>query len=78
MSAIIPVDKQKIIVRFEVLVTEVVLNTSASLYVTCYDTLDKVVETKNINMIGEDYTNWGDNDEYVIKFVADTLGFVLV
>jgi len=78
MSAIVPVDKQKIIVRFEVSVCELVLNTSASFCATCYDIADKVVEAKMVYMNSEEYASWGDDDEYVIKFVADSLGFVLV
>lgn len=80
MSDIVPVDKTttQTIVRFALDITELLLNQSATFRVLCYSANDKLVETKFVTLEGDDYTNWGNDDEYVIEFVANELGFVIV
>jgi hypothetical protein len=79
MSSIEPVDKTttQTIVRFTLEITELVLNTSATFNVLCFDLNDKMVYTQFISLEGEDYTNWGNDDEYVVEFAAQQLGFVI-
>jgi len=80
MSAIVPVDKTttQTIVRFAMDIIELVLNTSATFRVLCYDIKDKLVDTQFVTLEGDDYTNWGNEDEYVVQYVANQLGFILV
>jgi|APFre7841882793_1041355.scaffolds.fasta_scaffold02451_2 hypothetical protein len=79
MSTIVPAQSTitNTVVRFEVFITDLVLNTSASFKVWLYDALDKLVEVKYVSMIGQDYLNWGNDDKYVLQFVASQLGFTL-
>lgn len=79
MSSIQPFEKTviKTIVRFSLNITELILNTSATFSVLCYDIDDKLIDTKFVSIEGTDYVNWGNNDSYVIDFVANKLGFVL-
>lgn len=37
----------------------------------------KQVSSKQITISGEDYKNWGNDDSYLINFVAKQLGFTL-
>jgi len=66
------------ITKFNVVVREVILNTRATLVVTCYDSNNKLIETKTIVLSGADYDNWGANDDYIINYVARQLGFTIL
>ena len=68
----------KVITSFSVNVNNLVLNTSASLTVQLYDQNEMLVDIKMIQIKGEDYTNWSNNDEYIINYVAEKMGFVIV
>ena len=80
MSTIVPTEKitTEIVVRFEMYIQDLVLNTSATFRVVSFDIENKPIDTVYVLLSGEDYTNWGNNDEYVIQFVATQLGFTLV
>jgi hypothetical protein len=67
----------KVVCGFEVEVMNVILNTSAKLSVRLYDTNNKLVNVQIMDLSGEDYKNWGSNDDYIINYVAQKLGFVL-
>jgi len=58
----------KTIDNFEIVNLEVVLNKSAQLYV-CLKNDDIIVETLFIKIEGDDYDNWGDDDQYIIDYV---------
>lgn len=78
MSAIEPVDKTttQTIVRFTLDIVELLLNQSATFRVSLYNINDKLVDTKFVTLEGADYNNWGNEDEYILQFVANQLGFV--
>jgi len=80
MSAIVPVDKTttKTVVRFALDIIELVLNTSATFRVISYDIDGASIETQFVVLEGTAYSNWGNNDEYVVQYVANQLGFTLV
>lgn len=80
MSAIVPTEKTttNVGIRFAMDITELVLNTSATFRVILYDIEDKSIDVSYVTLEGEDYANWGSDDEYVIQFVATQLGFTLV
>ena len=80
MSDIIPAvsTTTNIIVRFEAFINDLILNASASFKVWLYDVTDKLIDVKIVSMVGEDYTKWGNDDEYVLQFIATQLGFTLI
>ena len=80
MSAIVPVDKTttKTVVRFALDIIELILNTSATFRVITYDIDGASIETQFVVLDGTAYSNWGNNDEYVVQYVANQLGFTLV
>lgn len=67
-----------IITSFIVTVTNIQLFTSANLVVDLYNADPKLVNTVNLILAGDDYTNWANNDQYIINYVATKLGFVIV
>jgi hypothetical protein len=80
MSDIVPVDKTttNTVVRFALDIIELVLNTSATFRVISYDVDGASIETQFVVLEGTAYSNWGNNDEYVVQYVANQLGFTLV
>ena len=80
MPLITPCDKTTVrtIASFEAFITDLVFNTSATFRVSLYDENESCIENTYIIMEGQDYLDWGINDDYVIKFVATKLGFTLV
>jgi hypothetical protein len=79
MSDIVPVDKTttKTVVRFAMDIIELILNTSATFRVISYDIDGASIETQFVVLSGTAYSNWGNNDEYVVQYVANQLGYVI-
>lgn len=80
MSDIVPFDKTttQTIVRFDLDIIELQLYASATFRVLCYDINDKLIDTKFVELEGNAYNNWGNDDEYVVQYVATVLGFTIV
>jgi hypothetical protein len=80
MNIIIPTEETvtKNITGFKVIIQNLILFTSADVIVHLYNN-DLVVESKLLVLAGDDYANWskGSEDEYVINYVANSLGFTL-
>ena len=57
----------------EVLVTGLKLGTQVELNVLLKSGIE-VVESRRINISGEEYDNWGQSDEYLINLVLDKVG----
>jgi hypothetical protein len=77
MSAIVPTDKTSVVVRFAMYISDLVVNTSAIFKVVSFNIKDEPIETVYITLEGEDYTNWGSNDDYVTQYIANKMGYVL-
>jgi hypothetical protein len=67
-----------IITSFKVEIRELILFTSAKLRVLLCNEQGDVINYAFVDMQGDDYTRWSDNDEYVYQFVAEQLGYTLV
>jgi hypothetical protein len=65
------------ITSFRVEIRELILFTSAKLRVVLCNE-EQIINYEFIDMLGDDYTRWSDDDEYVYNFVAEKLGFTLV
>lgn len=66
------------ITSFRVEVRELILFTSAKLRIALCNQEEQFINYAYIDMIGDDYTRWSSDDEYVYQFVAEKLGFTLV
>lgn len=65
------------ITSFTVEVYQVVLFVKARLRVALYDQNGGLVNVKDIDLEGEDYSNWNNDDKYVVDYVCNKLGFTL-
>lgn len=63
------------ITQFKIRVSDVVLFTSVSLNVECYDADNNFVCVKNVVLENLEYLAWGNNDTYLIETVKTKLGF---
>ena len=79
MPAIVPVDKVTTITIYSFTIDsiEVDLFNSARIRVYLMNQNNISIDCTFVSLTGEDYENWGNNDEYIINYVANTLGFTL-
>jgi hypothetical protein len=49
------------------------LNSGASFVVLLYGETEDIILCKTIDMSGEDYLKWGNNDDYVIEYIKGKL-----
>lgn len=80
MSDIVPFDKvtSQVIVRFTMQIYNLVLNTSATFRVSMYNIHGNVIDNTSVIIEGDAYKAWNNDDNYVVQYVADQLGFTLV
>jgi hypothetical protein len=78
MSNILPFDIVSTLTvhRFDIDSIDIRLFTSAVIRVNLFDSNGFRVSVKNVLMEGEDYANWGNDDQYIITFVMNSLGFI--
>jgi len=65
--------KTMIINNIKIRTNRLNLFNSISLGVTLFSD-NVLVENKIIDVTGEDYTNWGNDDQYIVNFVLNKLG----
>jgi len=68
----------KTVTSFSVNVNNIVLFQSATLNVRLFDENNNYISTQLINISGEDYTNWGNDDTYIANYVAQNLGLQII
>lgn len=56
-------------------VTNVVLDTNATIRTQIYNNNKAICFTEEILLTGQAYTDWGNNDEYIINYVLNYYGF---
>jgi hypothetical protein len=61
--------------RFEIDSIDIRLFTSAVIRVNLFDSNGFRVCAKTILMEGADYANWGNDDQYILTFIMNSLGF---
>jgi hypothetical protein len=59
-------------------INNIVLSQSAQINVTYYDASDNIVSINPLLLAGEDYSNWGANDSYIINFVCTSLNITIL
>ena len=80
MSAIAPFNEitTKTIVRISIDIAKLELSVSATFRVSLYDPNDSCVSNKYVTLEGQDYLNWGNDDKYVLNYIAKELGLTLM
>ena len=82
MSTPTPIDPYtqtttKVITSFTVSCRSITLFTSASFTVDCFDAENNLINRQVLNMGTDEYLQWQNNDEFVITWVAQQLGFTI-
>jgi acid phosphatase class B len=62
---------------FSIMIIGLELNKSVSILAKYYDVDDKFLFEEMYYIEGQEYSNWGSNDDYLINLVASKLGLVL-
>lgn len=77
---IVPADVVvNLVTSFTIQINNVVLFNSASLIIFLYNNdSDNSIGRREINISGQDYLDWNNNDQYIINLVAKKLGFTLL
>lgn len=57
------------ITKITIKIANVVLYTSAEIYVTFFSENDEFVKYKIYRLEGENYAAWGNNDSYIIEWI---------
>jgi len=78
MTNIIPINKVKNIVISSFLIyrIDIILHKSVNLKVYLMNN-NNPVDTADILIEGDDYANWGNDDDYITNYVANKLGFTI-
>jgi hypothetical protein len=78
-TPIVPFDETtvKTVYSFSAKVNNVILHTSAKIMVQLNDENNNLIDIKMIDLDGNDYLNWGSNDDYITNYVAQKLGFTI-
>ena len=58
-------------------IINIVLFTSVTVNAVLYNQSNHIVTAKNFVLAGEDYTQWGYDDTYIITYVCNQLGITL-
>lgn len=65
------------VASFKINVMSLELFKGAHLSIALFNSEMNVIGIKYIDIMGEDYEQWNNDDNYVINFVANKLGFVI-
>ena len=78
MPIVVPVDMitTTTITSFEIVSIEVALFSSATIRVNVFAGNYRT-DVRNIIIEGDDYVNWGNDDQYINSYVANALGLTI-
>ena len=68
----------KEIASFDIQIVSMIIFVSVSLSITTYDENNVFSENVNMILIGDDYTNWGNDDNYLVNYVVTKLSLTLI
>ena len=67
--------KTTIVTSMTVRVMRVELFKSATLHVTLMDSRRSIVDSKVVEINGDDYKQWGGDDNFIYQYIASKFGF---
>jgi hypothetical protein len=67
----------KTITSFKVSIQDLVLFYSVTLRCELLNAVGNLIDLRYIVLSGDDYTNWGNNDDYIVNTCAAKLGLVV-
>ena len=80
MTQIVPQEQitTKVVSSFDIQSIDLILFNSARIRVALLDENANLLDINFLTMEGEDYANWGSDDNYIINYVATKLGFTII
>ena len=63
--------------RITIQTHNIIMNESVNLLVSYYDDKDKYCETIHLILDGDDYKNWGTDDNYLLNWVCNKLNLTI-
>lgn len=66
------------IASFDIQIVSMIMFVNVTLSITTYDENNVYSETVNMTLSGDDYTNWGNDDNYLVDYVVEKLGLTLI
>jgi hypothetical protein len=57
-------------------INELVVNKSVDIIVNLYDVDSKYISAVKYTISGDEYSSWGNDDEYLVNLICGKLGFV--
>lgn len=63
---------------FVISVVDLILNQSVAVNVCLYDENNILTDTTYFNISGDEYSNWGSNDQYLKNLIAEKLGLTII
>ena len=75
---IVPIDIVKQMTSFRVDGLLMNLFVGVNITVSIFDNTDKLIDTRSVYLSGEDYSNWNNDDQYIVNKVAEKLGFTIL
>jgi hypothetical protein len=70
-----PVITETIISSVEIGVERLILNTSVNVRMIQKTETGNINNMQFVDIVGVDYSNWGNNDDYLITFMLNKFGF---
>ena len=79
MTSIIPFNRTTTttITSFGIDNIDIRVFSSATIRVNLYNLAGQLIDIANVILSGDDYANWGSDDQYIINYVVNALGFQL-
>ncbi len=77
---IVPVESTQTVVsnRMSIRVLNLVFGTSIEVIASIVQANGTVTQNNHLVISGEEYANWGSNDEYMVNLIATKIGVTLV
>ena len=73
-----PFEEKKTITSFKISINFIQIFECANLMISFFDSNNNIVKTNSLCITGEDYKNWGSDDDYIVNYVANHYGFVII
>lgn len=71
-------DRSYLVSKIEIHVVQLILGSSVTLLVKCYDDNGSFLLDQSLELFGEEYLAWGSDDSYILDKVMEKMNFSLV
>lgn len=68
--------KVQVVTNISIQIFEYILNTRAKIMVYLKNDKDEIIETKMVDLTGDDFSKWGEDDMYIVDYVLKYLNYI--